>query len=108
VRRFGKFSVAHWLTLGHLRSATGLIIGLYVTMHVANHSLGLISVRAQEAVRPLGNGTVAFTAGPAAVVWEPLPLQEVSLRGRTDRLRVVALDQPTLRKLLRDTVAASV
>ena len=50
--RFGKFSVAHWLTLGHLRSVTGLIIGLYVTMHLANHALGLISVHAQEAVRP--------------------------------------------------------
>jgi adenylate cyclase len=31
---------------------TGLIIGLYVTMHLSNHALGLISVRAQEAVRP--------------------------------------------------------
>ena len=39
-------------TLGKLRSATGLIIGLYVTMHLSNHALGLISVRAQEAVRP--------------------------------------------------------
>jgi adenylate cyclase len=39
-------------TLGELRSATGLIIGLYVTMHLSNHALGLISVRAQEAVRP--------------------------------------------------------
>ena len=39
-------------TLGKLRSATGLIIGLYVTMHLSNHALGLISVRAQETVRP--------------------------------------------------------
>ena len=39
-------------TLGELRSGTGLIIGLYVTMHLSNHALGLISVRAQEAVRP--------------------------------------------------------
>ena len=39
-------------TLGELRSATGLIIGLYVTMHLSNHALGLISVRGQEAVRP--------------------------------------------------------
>ena len=35
-----------------VRSATGLIIGLYVTMHLSNHALGLISVEAQEAVRP--------------------------------------------------------
>jgi len=35
-----------------LRSVTGLIIGLYVTMHLSNHALGLISVHAQEAVRP--------------------------------------------------------
>src|SRR5215813_7896565 len=35
-----------------VRSATGLIIGLYVTMHLSNHALGLISVHAQEAVRP--------------------------------------------------------
>jgi adenylate cyclase len=39
-------------TLADLRSATGLVIGLYVTMHLSNHALGLISVRAQEAVRP--------------------------------------------------------
>ena len=35
-----------------VRSATGLIIGLYVTMHLSNHALGLISVEAQETVRP--------------------------------------------------------
>jgi len=39
-------------TLADLRSATGLVIGLYVTMHLSNHALGLLSVRAQEAVRP--------------------------------------------------------
>jgi adenylate cyclase len=40
------------VTLANLRTATGLVIGLYVTMHLSNHALGLISVRAQEAVRP--------------------------------------------------------
>jgi adenylate cyclase len=40
------------LTIADLRSVTGLIIGLYVTMHLSNHALGLISVHAQEAVRP--------------------------------------------------------
>jgi adenylate cyclase len=40
------------LTLSDLRSVTGLVIGLYVTMHLSNHALGLISVRAQEALRP--------------------------------------------------------
>jgi len=40
------------LTIVDLRSVTGLIIGLYVTMHLSNHALGLISVHAQEAVRP--------------------------------------------------------
>lgn len=40
------------LRIADLRSATGLIIGLYVTMHLSNHALGLISVDAQEAVRP--------------------------------------------------------
>jgi adenylate cyclase len=39
-------------TLADLRSVTGLVIGLYVTMHLSNHALGLISVNAQEAVRP--------------------------------------------------------
>jgi adenylate cyclase len=39
-------------TLADLRSTTGLIIGLYVTMHLSNHALGLISIRAQEAARP--------------------------------------------------------
>jgi Adenylate cyclase, family 3 (some proteins contain HAMP domain) len=40
------------LTIADIRAVTGLIIGLYVTMHLSNHALGLISVRAQEAVRP--------------------------------------------------------
>src|SRR5215471_18355511 len=40
------------LTIADVRSATGLIIGLYVTMHLSNHALGLISVETQEAVRP--------------------------------------------------------
>ena len=40
------------LTLADLRSSTGLVIGLYVTMHLSNHALGLISVGPQEAVRP--------------------------------------------------------
>src|SRR4029450_4988715 len=40
------------LTLADLRMVTGLVIGLYVTMHLSNHALGLISVQAQEAVRP--------------------------------------------------------
>lgn len=40
------------LTIADLLSVTGLIIGLYVTMHLSNHALGLISVHAQEAVRP--------------------------------------------------------
>ena len=35
-----------------LRSFTGVIIGLYVTMHLSNHALGLISVDAQETARP--------------------------------------------------------
>jgi adenylate cyclase len=40
------------LTLAELRIVTGLIIGLYVTMHLSNHALGLISVHTQESVRP--------------------------------------------------------
>lgn len=40
------------LTLADLRMVTGLVIGVYVTMHLSNHALGLISVHAQEAVRP--------------------------------------------------------
>ena len=35
-----------------LRSTTGVVIGLYVTMHLSNHALGLISLDAQEAARP--------------------------------------------------------
>ena len=31
---------------------TGVVIGLYVTMHLCNHALGLISMDAQEAARP--------------------------------------------------------
>jgi adenylate cyclase len=39
-------------TLLQVRLITALIVGLYVTMHLLNHSLGLISVNAQEAARP--------------------------------------------------------
>ena len=39
------------VTHARLRSVTGVIIGLYVTMHLSNHALGLISVDAQEAAR---------------------------------------------------------
>ncbi len=35
-----------------LRSTTGVIIGLYVTMHLCNHALGLVSLDAQETARP--------------------------------------------------------
>jgi adenylate cyclase len=40
------------ITAGRLRSITGLVMGLYVVMHLANHSLGLISLQAQESARP--------------------------------------------------------
>ena len=43
---------ARHFTLGDLRTVTGLIVGLYVTLHLSNHALGLISLGAQEAVRP--------------------------------------------------------
>lgn len=39
-------------TLARVRSVSGVIIGLYVTMHLSNHSLGLISLQAQETARP--------------------------------------------------------
>ena len=39
-------------TLIQLRLVTGLVIGVYVTLHLANHALGLISVDAQESARP--------------------------------------------------------
>lgn len=40
------------LTIHQWRAGTGSIIGLYVLLHLSNHALGLISVDAQEAVRP--------------------------------------------------------
>jgi adenylate cyclase len=39
-------------TLLQLRLWAGLILGAYVTMHLSNHALGLISVDAQEKARP--------------------------------------------------------
>lgn len=39
-------------TLARFRSGSGLIIGLYVTLHLSNHALGLISIQAQETARP--------------------------------------------------------
>ena len=47
-----------------LRSTTGVIIGLYVTMHLCNHALGLISLNAQETARPY-----------VMAVWHSLPGQ---------------------------------
>jgi adenylate cyclase len=38
--------------LARLRSTSGIIIGLYVTMHLSNHALGLISLQTQETARP--------------------------------------------------------
>jgi adenylate cyclase len=61
------------LTLADLRSATGLVIGLYVTMHLSNHALGLISVRAQEAVRPW-----------VMALWHSLPGQRARGEQRCD------------------------
>ena len=40
------------MTLARLRTISGVIIGLYVTMHLSNHALGLISINAQETARP--------------------------------------------------------
>src|SRR3954468_10555598 len=40
------------LTAARLRSITGLAIGVYVVLHLANHSLGLVSLQAQESARP--------------------------------------------------------
>ena len=40
------------MTLARLRIISGVIIGLYVTMHLSNHALGLISINAQETARP--------------------------------------------------------
>lgn len=40
------------LALRRLRSITGLVIGVFVTLHLGNHALGLISVEAQEWARP--------------------------------------------------------
>ena len=47
---FARFSRTP--TLIQLRLITGIVIGIYVTMHLVNHSLGLISLRAQEGARP--------------------------------------------------------
>ena len=60
------------VTQARLRSVTGVIIGLYVTMHLSNHALGLISVDAQEAARPY-----------VLAVWHSLPGQ-VLLYGSLD------------------------
>ncbi len=39
-------------TIVQARCFTGVVIGIFVTMHLSNHALGLISVEAQEAARP--------------------------------------------------------
>jgi adenylate cyclase len=39
-------------SLARLRTVSGVVIGLYVTMHLFNHTLGLISLQAQEIARP--------------------------------------------------------
>jgi adenylate cyclase len=67
------------LTLADLRSVTGLIIGLYVAMHLSNHALGLISVHAQETVRPW-----------VMALWHS-PLGQVLLYGSLSTHAVIAL-----------------
>src|SRR5438477_296420 len=147
--RFKIFGSLKTLTLADLRSTTGLVIGLYVTMHLSNHALGLFSLQAQEAVRPwvmalwhslpgqvLLYGSLSAHAIVALVAimrrrhyrmptWEatqilvglsvetlraakvsvPIPLKEVSLRGRSMTMAVAALDAKTLRQLLSSAPA---
>ena len=45
-RLFGR------LTMARLRTWSGMTIGIYVLLHLLNHSLGLVSVHAQESARP--------------------------------------------------------
>jgi adenylate cyclase len=74
-----RVRITRGLTVADVRSATGLIIGLYVTMHLSNHALGLISVQAQEAVRPW-----------VMMLWHSLPGQ-VLLYGSLSAHATVAL-----------------
>ena len=76
---FKEFGSIKRLTLADVRSATGLIVGLYVTMHLSNHALGLISLQAQEAVRPW-----------VMALWHSLPGQ-VLLYGSLSAHSIVAL-----------------
>ena len=62
-----------------LRSVTGVVIGLYVTMHLSNHALGLVSLNAQETARPY-----------VMAVWHSLPGQ-VLLYGSLGIHAVLAL-----------------
>src|SRR5688500_8412232 len=40
-------------TLIQVRLITGLVLGIYVTMHLCNHALRLVSLGAQEEARPI-------------------------------------------------------
>src|SRR5262245_1992027 len=40
------------ITLARVRTFSGVVIGTYVTLHLLNHTLGLISLGAQESARP--------------------------------------------------------
>ncbi|GGD88530.1 adenylate/guanylate cyclase domain-containing protein [Aureimonas endophytica] len=44
------------LWLRHLRLGSGLVVGAFVTMHIANLALGLVSLDAMEAARPWLSG----------------------------------------------------
>ena len=56
-----KQSLVRWER--NLRTATGLVLGAFVCMHLFNHSLGLISVQIMD----------AFRQNVASIVWQNLP-----------------------------------
>jgi adenylate cyclase len=57
-----------WLTLRNTRLVTGLILFAFVTTHLANHALGLVSLEAMEAMRDVRVAVTRSLPGTALLM----------------------------------------
>ena len=58
----------HWLTVRNVRLVSGLILFAFVTTHLVNHALGLVSLEAMEAVREVRTAVTRSMPGTAILM----------------------------------------
>ena len=58
----------HWLTVRNVRLVSGLILFAFVTTHLVNHALGLVSLEAMEAMRDVRTAITRSLPGTAILM----------------------------------------